>query len=103
MGISVLPTFRFVSRRRPVVVAALVCGVTVAAGAQRRTTAIPSTPSDKTIVHVLNRIGFGPAPGDVEKVKTVGLAAYIEQQLHPERLTDERVDARIAGLDVKLS
>ena len=97
MGISVLPTFRFVSRRRPVVVAALVCGVTVAAGAQRRTTAIPSTPSDKTIVHVLNRIGFGPAPGDVEKVKTVGLAAYIEQQLHPERLTDERVDARIAG------
>ena len=57
------------------------------------------TPNDdKTIVHVLNRIGFGPRPGDVEKVRAMGLQAYIEQQLHPERIADAAMDARLAGL-----
>ena len=55
-------------------------------------------PSDnKTIVHVLNRIGFGPRPGDVEKVRTMGLEAYIEQQLRPERIPDASMEARLAG------
>jgi uncharacterized protein (DUF1800 family) len=53
---------------------------------------------DKTIVHVLNRIGFGPRPGDVEKVRAMGLQAYIDQQLHPERIPDAPMDARLAGL-----
>ncbi len=75
----------------------MVCVLASGAGAQRRTTAVPAAPSDKTIVHVLNRIGFGPAPGDIEKVRSVGLAAYIDQQLQPERLADERVEARLAG------
>ena len=37
---------------------------------------------------MLNRIGFGARPGDVERVQQMGLAAYIEQQLHPERIAD---------------
>jgi hypothetical protein len=36
-----------------------------------------------TVVHVLNRLGFGPAPGDVERVQRMGVGAYVEQQLNP--------------------
>ena len=54
--------------------------------------------NDRTIVHVLSRTGFGPRPGDVEKVRDVGLQRYIEEQLHPERLADEATTARLAGL-----
>lgn len=48
-------------------------------------------------VHLLNRIGFGPRPGDVEKVKAVGIEEYLEQQLHPERIADPVIDARLAA------
>jgi uncharacterized protein (DUF1800 family) len=53
----------------------------------------------RTIVHVLNRIGFGAAPGDVERVRSMGVQAYIEQQLHPERLADSSMAARLSGLE----
>src|SRR5688572_22018077 len=80
------------------VVAGLV-GLSVAGtGAQRRG-AIPRNSDDKTVVHVLNRLGFGPAPGDVERVRKMGLAAYIEQQLHPERLADESLTRRLQGFE----
>jgi uncharacterized protein (DUF1800 family) len=58
--------------------------------------AIPASPDDKAIVHVLNRIGFGPGPGDVEAVRRIGLAAHIEQQLHPERIADGSLTERLA-------
>src|SRR5215212_102451 len=40
------------------------------------------------ILHLLNRIGYGPRPGDIEKVRKIGIRAYIDQQLHPETLPD---------------
>jgi len=42
----------------------------------------------KTIVHALNRVGFGPRPGDLERIQTTGLQRYIDQQLLPERAPD---------------
>src|SRR5262245_32781936 len=78
----------------------LVCGFLAApvgrAAADR--TDIPSAPDDRVIHHVLNRIGFGARPGDVDRVRAMGLATYIYQQLHPERVQDPAVDARIAQL-----
>ncbi len=53
---------------------------------------------EQKIVHLLNRIGFGPRPGDVERVKRMGIAATIEQQLHPETLVDEGLEQRLANL-----
>ncbi|HVG19766.1 MAG TPA: DUF1800 domain-containing protein [Blastocatellia bacterium] len=53
---------------------------------------------DQKIVHLLNRIGFGPRPGDVERVKRVGVDKFIDQQLHPERLDDSAAEARLKGL-----
>ena len=37
-------------------------------------------------LHVLNRLAFGPAPGDLERVTGMGASAWIAEQLHPERL-----------------
>jgi uncharacterized protein (DUF1800 family) len=50
---------------------------------------------DQAIVHVLNRIGFGPRPGDIERVRQIGLRQYIEQQLHPERISDDAMTTRL--------
>ena len=55
--------------------------------------AVPSKPDERTIAHVLNRIGFGPRPGDIARVQQVGLTVYIEQQLHPERIATARLFA----------
>ena len=52
---------------------------------------------DRVIIHVLNRIGFGPAPGDVARVREIGLEKYIERQLHPGRLPDEALSRRLAA------
>jgi len=55
---------------------------------------------EQKIIHVLNRLGFGPRPGDVEKVKQIGLRNYIEQQLNPEQIDDSLVEAKLKDLDV---
>src|SRR6185295_511666 len=53
---------------------------------------------DKAIVHVLNRIAFGPRPGDVERVRAIGIDRYIDQQLHPQRVADPGMAPRVNGL-----
>jgi uncharacterized protein (DUF1800 family) len=37
-------------------------------------------------VHVLNRLAYGPRPGDIERVRQAGVQAYIEEQLNPPPL-----------------
>jgi uncharacterized protein (DUF1800 family) len=54
-----------------------------------------ATTAEATIVHVLNRIGFGPRPGDIERVREMGIEKYIDQQLHPERLRDSGLTRRL--------
>jgi uncharacterized protein (DUF1800 family) len=51
------------------------------------------------VLHVLNRLGFGPRPGDVERVEKMGIDAYIRQQLHPETISDAEADKAVASLD----
>ncbi|MBC8102199.1 MAG: DUF1800 family protein, partial [Cytophagales bacterium] len=57
----------------------------------------PLTEQQK-IVHLLSRAAFGPRPGDVERVQKMGIAAYIEEQLHPERISDAMIVAKLAPL-----
>src|ERR1035438_5476070 len=38
--------------------------------------------TDQQIVHVLNRLTFGPRPGDIEEVRRIGVDKWIDQQLH---------------------
>jgi uncharacterized protein (DUF1800 family) len=49
------------------------------------------------VAHVLNRLAFGPRPGDIARVQRLGVQAWIEQQLHPDGLDDGALDARLAG------
>ena len=37
-------------------------------------------------IHAVNRLGFGPRPGDFEHVRAIGVDAYIQQQLRPESI-----------------
>jgi uncharacterized protein (DUF1800 family) len=55
---------------------------------------------DKQIVHVLNRLTFGPRPGDVEQVRRMGVDKWIDQQLHPERITENPgLEAKVKPLE----
>ncbi len=38
------------------------------------------------ILHVLNRLGFGPRPGDLDRVRAIGPERYVQEQLHPESI-----------------
>jgi len=46
---------------------------------------------DDQILHALDRLTFGPRPGDVERVKKIGLQKWIFQQLHPDRMPENPV------------
>ncbi len=50
---------------------------------------------EEAILHALNRLGFGPRPGDIERVRRLGLDKWIAQQLRPESIDDSAVQARL--------
>ncbi len=55
-------------------------------------------------VHVLNRLAFGPRPGDVDQVLKNGVDVWIDQQLHPDAIPDRAVEARLQNMPtLKLS
>jgi uncharacterized protein (DUF1800 family) len=45
-----------------------------------------ATPADPKVLHVLNRLSFGPRPGELEAVEQLGVEGYLQQQLHPESI-----------------
>jgi uncharacterized protein (DUF1800 family) len=51
--------------------------------------------ADEAVLHALNRLAYGPRPGDVDRVKQMGLAKWIEQQLNPNSIDDKTIDARL--------
>ena len=54
---------------------------------------------DQRVLHVLNRLGFGARPGDVERVKALGIDKYIMQQLFPEKIDDSATEAKLQNLE----
>ena len=70
--------------------------VSIAAG-QKHAKTQPLT-DEQRILHVLNRLGFGARPGDVERVKAIGLDNYINQQLSPEKISDSLAENKVADL-----
>jgi uncharacterized protein (DUF1800 family) len=49
------------------------------------------------VSHILNRVTFGPRPGQVEAVKKIGVQAYLEQQLNPLSIDDSASEQRLSG------
>lgn len=64
--------------------------------------ATPDRPltEDQKILHVLNRLGYGPRPGDLEMVRSMGLQKYILMQLDPASIDDSAAEAKVSDLDV---
>lgn len=65
-----------------------------------RTSSRKPLSDDQKIMHVLNRLGFGARPGDVEKVRAIGLQKYIDQQLNPLAIVDTVAENKVRNLDV---
>ena len=57
-----------------------------------------SLTDQEKITHVLNRLAFGPRPEDAARVQSMGIRAYIEQQLNPELINDSATDDRLSQL-----
>ena len=56
----------------------------------------PGIDERKRAVHALNRLAFGPRPGDVDQVMAMGVDRWIDLQLHPEKISDSAVESRLA-------
>jgi uncharacterized protein (DUF1800 family) len=59
-----------------------------------------SQPADQAaILHVLNRLAYGPRPGDIEHIMQIGLERYIDEQLHPDGMAmPDALTQRLAAL-----
>jgi len=51
---------------------------------------------DEAVQHALNRLAYGPRPGDVERIKQMGLAKWIDEQLNPKSIDDHAVETRLS-------
>src|ERR1044072_1059965 len=72
----------------------LVCAVFLVSGAAaaRKAAAFSRKLSDTDrIQHALNRLTFGPRPGDAEEVNKSGLKKWVDRQLHPQRIPENPV------------
>jgi uncharacterized protein (DUF1800 family) len=59
-----------------------------------------STPVDPKILHIINRLSFGPRPGDVQRVESMGVERYIQEQLSPDSIPEpESLTSQLNQLD----
>jgi uncharacterized protein (DUF1800 family) len=66
--------------------------------AKKQEKADSSANDPKRALHALNRLTFGPRPGDLQQVMTAGVDQWIELQLHPEKIDDSALSARLEPL-----
>jgi uncharacterized protein (DUF1800 family) len=50
---------------------------------------------EEAFMHAMNRLGYGPRPGDVERIRKMGLEKWIDQQLHPDSIDDSALEQRL--------
>jgi uncharacterized protein (DUF1800 family) len=74
----------------------LACAVPQLLAKKKENPPAPGPAEQKRAVHALNRLTFGPRPGDVQRVTAMGVDAWIEQQLHPGKINDAALEARLA-------
>src|SRR5689334_8897611 len=93
--------------RKPVVllaVLALALSASLWAGNKKKpknsdkSPAVPQMDERQRALHALNRLTFGPRPGDVDRVSAMGVDKWIDQQLHPEKIDDTAIEARLQPL-----
>lgn len=53
---------------------------------------------NEAILHALNRLAYGPRPGDIERIRKMGLEKWINQQLNFNSGDDPQLDAKLGAL-----
>jgi len=91
-----------VRRRRLLVGAVLLAAAAITAQSalgrkKDKPNALPPLDDQMRAVHALNRLTFGPRPGDVDRVRQMGVDKWIDLQLHPEKINDSALEARLAA------
>jgi uncharacterized protein (DUF1800 family) len=80
------------------VAAALLAGIAFAQFALAKKKIKPAGMDEqRRAIHALNRLTFGPRPGDAERVAQMGVDKWIDQQLHPEKIDDSAMEARLGS------
>ncbi|HKS41763.1 MAG TPA: DUF1800 domain-containing protein [Blastocatellia bacterium] len=96
-------TFKFMIANRSTValamIAVLAFSAMVPVVADTKPKSTRALTEEQKIVHLLNRTGFGARPGDIERVRAMGIEKYLDQQLHPERINDSATEARLKRLE----
>ena len=69
--------------------------VAVASG-KKGASGSPPLDEHKRALHALQRLTFGPRPGDIERISAIGVDKWIDLQLHPDRIDDKQLDGRLA-------
>ena len=63
---------------------------------------VATGPTDeRALRHVLDRLGYGPRPGDLEELRQLGLAEHIAGQLEPDRVAEGALTARLAAFETQ--
>jgi len=57
-------------------------------------------PADQQVIHALSRLTFGARPGDVQKVRAMGLDKWVDLQLHPGRIDDSSLHDFLGHYDI---
>jgi len=70
-------------------------GAAFAQHAPKATPAPQKLTENDRIVHVLNRMGFGARPEDIDKIRKMGLEAYVDQQLSPDQIDDSALELKL--------
>src|ERR1700677_3107818 len=91
-----------VRRRRLLVGAVLLAAAAITAQSalgrkKDKPNALPPLDDQMRAVHALNRLTFGPRPGDVDRVRQMGVDKWIDLQLHPEKINNSALEARLAA------
>jgi uncharacterized protein (DUF1800 family) len=60
----------------------------------------PPLSARDSALHALNRLAYGPRPGEVDRIAAMGVMAWIERQLHPDRIPDPAMAQREAKFTI---
>ena len=63
-----------------------------------RLLAAPAAAADNSTLRLVQRTSFGPAASELERAAALGVAGYLDEQLHPETIDDSELEARLAPL-----
>src|ERR1700758_2317523 len=67
---------------------------------KKKDKADPGPNEPRRAVHALNRLTFGPRPGDLQQVMAMGVDRWVDLQLHPEKISDGALETRLSSFRI---